>query len=150
LNAEPDERTEGLTMSNLPARIAVMAAGILAALIGVGAACIFLSVALYAALCLLMSPPLAALAAAGLFLLLSLIVLAAAGGIVGALKKQNRQNVRPSTNFLGAELGRMLGEDAQSYIAKKPWTAVVLAVAGGFVIGLSPRLREALLRVLKG
>jgi|GEM_PF-6543422 hypothetical protein len=137
-------------MGNLPARIAVLAAGILAALIGMGAFCIFLSVALYAALCLWMSPPLAALTAAGIFLLISLVVMAIAGGIAGAMKKQNRKAVRPSANILGAEIGRMLGEDAQSYIAKKPWTAVMLAVAGGFVIGLSPRLREALLRVLRG
>lgn len=137
-------------MGSLPARIAVMAAGILVALIGVGATCIFLCVALYAFLCTLMSPPLAALAAAGLFLVLSLIVFAIAGATAGAIKRNARKNIRPSSNLIGAEIGRMLGEDAQLYIAKQPWTALILAILGGFLVGLFPRLREAFLRILKG
>lgn len=137
-------------METLPARIAVMAAGILAALIGMGAVCVFLCVALYAFLCTLMVPPLAALAAAGLFLVLSLIIFAIAGAIAGAIKRKSRKKTRPSANLLGAEIGRIIGEDAQSYIAKRPWTALLLSVVCGFAIGLSPRLREALLKVLKG
>jgi hypothetical protein len=137
-------------MGNLPARIAVMAAGLVVALIGIGAAGVFLCVALYAFLCTLLAPTAAALAAAASVLLLSVIVLAVAGSIAGAMKRQTRKSARPSSNILGAEIGKMLGEDAQAYIAKKPWAALMLAIGGGFLIGLSPRLRELLMKILRG
>jgi hypothetical protein len=137
-------------MTNLPARIAVMAAGLVLALIGIGAVGVFLCIALYAFLCMLMTPPLAALASAALVLVLAILVLTIAGSINRALKSQTRKSIRPSANLLGAEIGRMLGEDAQAYISKKPWSALMLAVFGGMLVGFSPRLRELLLKVLKG
>ena len=137
-------------MSDLPKRIAITIAGLLVALVGVAGATMFVCVALYAFLQTLLPSYLAALCTAGLLLVLSLLVLAITGGIVGALRRQTRKSLRPSSNIIGAEIGKMLGEDAQAYIAKKPWMALVLAIGGGFLIGLSPRLRELLMKILKG
>jgi hypothetical protein len=136
-------------MTNLPARIAVMAAGLLLALIGIGATGVFLCVALYAFLATLLPPTLAALAAAGAVLFLSILILVVTGSIVGSLKRQTRKDIRPSSNLIGAEIGKMIGEDAQAFISKNPWRAAMFAVAGGFLVGLSPRLRDLLMNILR-
>lgn len=137
-------------MTTLPARIAVWIVGFVLALIAIVAVGVFLCVALYAFLCTLMAPALAALASALVVLVMAFVILATAGAIAGALRQQTRKSVRPSANLIGAELGRMLGEDAQSLIAKKPWLTLVFAIAAGFLVGLSPRLRDLALRILRG
>ena len=47
------------------------------------------------------------------------------------------------------ELGRVLGEDAAKFIAGKPVLSLLLALAGGVAVGISPRLRALLLTLLK-
>jgi hypothetical protein len=54
----------------------------------------------------------------------------------------------PPLSF-SAELGKILGEDTQKYIAGKPVLALLLALAGGFAVGVSPRLRALLQTLLK-
>lgn len=139
-------------MRDLVARIAIMAAGLLVALVGVAGAAIFVCVALYAFLLTMLPAYLAALATAGVLLLLSLIVLAIGAKAAKTRRRSKRTGARPglSAGILGAELGKMLGEDAQAFVAKKPLVTLLLAVAGGFIVGVSPRLRALLLNILKG
>ena len=62
-------------MRELPLRIAIMAAALLVAAVGIGAATVFLCLALYSLLLTMLSAPLAALAAAAFVFVLSLLVI---------------------------------------------------------------------------
>ena len=100
----------------------------------------------------LLSAPLAALAAAALVFLLSLLVIFLGGALSSRLARRARRAraKRGGAAFaFSAELGRILGEDAQKFIAGKPILALLVAVAGGFAIGASPRLRALLQALLK-
>ncbi|MDE2266307.1 MAG: hypothetical protein KGL29_10440 [Alphaproteobacteria bacterium] len=139
-------------MRELPIRIAIMAAALLVAAVGVGATVVFLCLALYALLLTILSAPLAALAAAGRVFLASLLVIYL-GSVLSSLiagRARHARAKRGGTAFaFSAELGKLLGEDAQSFIAGKPILALLVALAGGFAVGVSPRLRDFLLRLLK-
>ena len=139
-------------MRELPMRIAIVAAALLVAAVGIGATVVFLCLALYSSLLTLLSAPLAALAAAALAFLLSLLVIFLGGVLSSRLAHRSRRAraKRGGAAFaFSAELGRILGEDAQKFIAGKPILALLVAVAGGFAIGASPRLRALLQAFLK-
>jgi len=139
-------------MRELPLRIAIMAAALLVAAVGIGATVVFLCLALYSVLLTLLSAPLAALAAAVLVFFLSLLVIFLGGALANRLARraQRARAKRGGAAFaFSAELGRILGEDAQKFIAGKPVLTLLLALAGGFVVGISPRLRALLLTLLK-
>ncbi|MDE2133209.1 MAG: hypothetical protein KGJ49_01255 [Alphaproteobacteria bacterium] len=139
-------------MRDLPMRIAIMAAALLVAAVGIGATAVFLCLALYSALLTLLSAPLAALAAAGLVFALSLLVIFL-GGVLGNVLARRARRARAKRGgaafAFSAELGRILGEDAQKFVADKPLLALVVALAGGFAVGASPRLRSLLQTLLK-
>lgn len=139
-------------MRELPLRIAIMAAALLVAAVGIGAAVVFLCLALYSVLLALLSAPLAALAAAALVFFLSLLVIFLGGVLANRLARRARRGraKRGGAAYLfSAELGRILGEDAQKFIAGKPVLALLVALAGGFAVGASPRLRALLQTLLK-
>jgi hypothetical protein len=50
---------------------------------------------------------------------------------------------------ISAEIGRLLGEDAQEFITKRPILALALALIGGFTVGANPKLRAILQAILK-
>ncbi len=139
-------------MRELPLRIAIMAAALLVAAVGIGAAAVFLCLALYSLLLTLLSAPLAALAAAAIVFFLSLLVIYLGGAFANLLARRARARraQRGGAAFIiSAELGKVLGEDAQKFIAGKPVLALLLALAGGFAVGVSPRLRALLQALLK-
>ncbi|MGA7675382.1 MAG: hypothetical protein WCA78_10110 [Rhizomicrobium sp.] len=133
-------------------RIAIMAAALLVAAVGIGATVVFLCLALYSALLTLLPASLAALAAAALVFFLSLLVISLGGVLAKRLASKARREraKRGGAAFaFSAELGRILGEDAQKFIAGKPILALLVAVAGGFAVGASPRLRALLQALLR-
>ncbi len=138
-------------MRDLPIRIAIMAAALLVAAAGVVAACVFLCMALYAYFLTLWSAPLAALASALLIFVLSLLVILLGNMIANlATRRGRRARVKAGrAHVIGAELGRLLGEDTQAFIAKKPILALLLALAGGFAVGANPKLRAILQTLIK-
>jgi hypothetical protein len=139
-------------MRELPMRIAIMAAALLVAAVGIGATVVFLCLALYSALLTLLPASLAALAAAALVFFLSLLVISLGGVLAKRLASKARREraKRGGAAFaFSAELGRILGEDAQKFIAGKPILALLVAVAGGFAVGASPRLRALLQALLR-
>jgi len=139
-------------MRDLPLRIAIMAAALLVAAVGIGATAVFLCLALYSVFLTLLSAPLAALAAAVLVFFLSLLVIFLGGALSNRLARQAKRKraQRGGIAFaFSTELGRVLGEDAAKFIAGKPVLSLLLALAGGFVVGISPRLRALLLTLLK-
>jgi len=139
-------------MRELPLRIAIMAAALLVAAVGIGAAVVFLCLALYSVLLTLFSAPLAALAAAALVFCLSLLVIflgaALANGLARRAQRARAKRGGTAVAF-SAELGRILGEDAAKFITGKPVLTLLLALAGGFAVGVSPRLRALLKTLLK-
>jgi hypothetical protein len=139
-------------MRELPLRIAIMAAALLVAAVGIGAATVFLCLALYSLLLTMLSAPLAALAAAAFVFVLSLLVILLGGALANAAARSARRAraKRGGAAFaIGAELGKFLGEDAAKFISGKPVLTLLLALAGGFAVGVSPRLRALLQTLLK-
>jgi hypothetical protein len=139
-------------MRELPLRIAIMAAALLVAAVGIGATVVLLCLALYSTLLTLLSAPLAALAAAALVFFLSLLVIFLGGALANGLARRARRARAKrggAAYVFSAELGRILGEDAQKFIAGKPILALLVALAGGFAVGASPRLRALLQMLLK-
>lgn len=129
-----------------------MAAALLVAVIGIVATGVFLCLSLYNYLLTLISPPLAALAAAGAVFLLSLLVLwlgSALSKSVSNKARRERTKRGGSANAFSAEIGRLLGENAEGFIAKRPILSLIVALGGGFAIGASPRLRAFLQNVLR-
>lgn len=133
-------------MSNWPARVAVIAAGFLIALIGGGAVAVFLCIALYAGLSRLIGPIWAALAAAGVVLLITVLMLLLFGVAArGVTEKEDEDE-----NQVGSEIGRLIGSNAQGLLSQNPQHAVLLAIFAGFFVGFSPKLRNLLMRLLQG
>ena len=132
-------------------RIAIMAAALLVASVGIVVAAVFLCVALYTYLLTLLSAPLAALAAALLVFLLSLLMIllsrSLAKLVAGRAKRARTASGR--AHAIGVELGKLLGDDASSFIAKKPLLALALALVGGFVVGMNPKLRAILQAIIR-
>ena len=140
-------------MRDLPMRIAIMAGALLVAAVGVVMTAVFLCVALYSfLLTLLSSPALAAASAALLVFVMSLLVIFLSGVLANTLARRARaKRARHGgpVNAFSAELGRLLGEDAQTFINDRPLLSLLLAVLGGFAVGANPKLRSFLQTILK-
>lgn len=139
-------------MRELPIRIAIMAAALLVAAVGITAASVFLCLALYHYLSTLFIPSVAALITAAAVFVLSLLVLWLGSILSKSVARQARREREKrggSASAFSAELGRLLGENAEGFISKKPILSLIVALAGGFAVGASPRLRSFLQNVLK-
>jgi hypothetical protein len=129
--------------SVLLAVAAVMLAGTL-----VFVAAGFLIGALYLALLAYMSAPLAALATAGAALIGALLVLALGSLLWPRLGRGLRQGLKAEGlggNALAAELGKSAG----AFFGTHKTGSVAAALLAGFAVGLSPRLRQSLIEMLK-
>jgi hypothetical protein len=139
-------------MQAMAIRIAIMTAAVLIAAVCVLATGAFLCVALYDGLKLVWSPPLAALATAGIFLAAALLVMGIGSAIAKAAERkarQERERRGPATVKIGLEIGRILGEAAARYAGKNQTRVLIGAVIAGFAIGAIPRLRSFLMSFLK-
>jgi hypothetical protein len=136
-------------MQAIAIRIAIMTAAILVAAVFFIATGAFLCVALFEGLKLVLTPPLAALSTAGIFLVLSLIVLWAGLGIAKAAEAGAKKKSGPATAEIGLEMGRLLGEQIQRYAGKNPIRVLVGALFVGLLLGAVPPLRKFLLGFFK-
>lgn len=133
-------------------RIAIMAGALLVAAVGVVVTAVFFCVALYSLLLTQLSPPLAAASAALLVFFMSLLVIFLSGVLANALARRARRARAKRggpANAFSAELGRLLGEDAQTFINDRPVVSLLLALLGGFAVGANPKLRAFLQTILK-
>lgn len=55
---------------------------------------------------------------------------------------------QPDGRIAAAKIGEMLGEEAGAWTKQHPGAAVLAALAAGFVVGSSPKLRNGLRRLL--
>ena len=139
-------------MRDLPMRIAIMAAALLVAAVGVSATVVFLCLALYNALLSVLSAPLAALSAALVIFVLSILVILLGKALSNQFArraKHERAKRGGTANAFSAEFGRMMGERAQTFVNEKPLLSLIVALVGGFAVGANPRLRAFLETILK-
>jgi hypothetical protein len=135
-------------------RFAIMTAALLLAAVGFVATAVFLCMALYSGLQTVLTPPMAALSAAGILLLVSLVIIGIGSAIAGAVSRgaaraRARRSNATATARLGGELGRLLGESAFKFITDSPVRVLIGALAAGFAVGASPRIRSFLQDLLK-
>lgn len=138
-------------MRELPMRIAIMAAALLVAAVGVVVTAVFLCIALYDSLLVVLEAPWAALATAGIVFLLSIVVIflgSVLGNSLARRARKRRAQKGTKASFISAEIGRLLGENAQTFVAQKPMLSLIIALVGGFAIGANPRLRAILQTIL--
>ncbi|HUJ04171.1 MAG TPA: hypothetical protein VLW75_11060 [Rhizomicrobium sp.] len=126
-------------MRRLAFRAAVLAITIMLAAAGFVAASVFLFVALYAGLASFFSPPVAALICAAAAIFFALVVLFI-GGIAGP-----RRRKKDDSALL---LGELLGEQVRDLTSASPTQRLLIALAAGFAVGLSPRLRKIIAGML--
>lgn len=134
-------------------RIAIMTAAILIAAVCFLATGVFLCMALYQGLLMVLPAPwLAALASAGVILILAILIIAIGSAMARAAEreaKRKREKKGPATAQLGLELGRIVGEQAARYAGKNPTQVLIGAVIAGFALGAIPSLRSFLMSFTK-
>jgi hypothetical protein len=139
-------------MQGVATRIAIMTAALLLAAAGILATGVFLCIALYEGLRALLTPAMAALCAAGILLVLSLLVILVGSALAGAAArkaKKNREKQGSPAARIGGELGRLLGESAFKFVSDNPARVLIASVVTGFAVGAIPKLRKFLLDILK-
>jgi hypothetical protein len=141
-------------MDRLLARVVLSAAAVIAALILIATATVFLCVALYLFLISLSAAPALAALVTGLTVLLlaALILLAArvatrrrSSGETRAAGRDPAGNI----NDLAAQLGGLAAHDLASQAQAHPYRAFAVSLLAGLAVGGSPELRKLLAKLLK-
>lgn len=129
-------------------------AGATLTLLGVAAAMgvlavVFLSLALYFALVAPLGAPLAALVTGGVLLAVAGIVVLVAWLMISPPRRQPAKSGEPDGRAAAARLGEMLGEETGNWTKRHPGSAMLAALAAGFAVGSSPKLRDLVWRLLR-
>lgn len=133
-------------MSGLLSRAVVVAAVILACVIGLTAAFGLLVATDYFAFATILSPPFAALAAAGTAVFFCILAVVVGMLILSSMKKRARRTLHTK---IASILGEVFGADLGEFTDRHPAKSIGAALAAGFVIGFSPKLRKALFHLLR-
>jgi len=133
-------------MGSILFRGIVIVAVILACATGLTAAFGLLVAADYFAFAIILSPPLAALAAAGAALFFCLLAVIAGKLTLAGMKKQPRRSVRMR---IAAVVGEIFGKELAAVADRYPVRSIAAALFAGFALGFSPKLRGALRTFLR-
>jgi hypothetical protein len=133
-------------MAGLLLRGLVIVAVALACAVGLTAMLALMVAADYFAFATILSPPFAALAAAGTALLFCIIAVVAGVLALRAMRRRARKNFRIR---FAAMLGEVFGKDLLDVTDRYPARSIAAALAAGFALGFSPRLRSALFDLLR-
>jgi hypothetical protein len=142
-------------VERLLSRAAILLAAIIAAIILLSIATLFLCGALYLYLVSAsVAPPLAALLA-GLATVLAAGLIMLGVGIMSRRRTEDRRaNAVPSpvgqANNLATNLGGLAAREFTALAQAHPYRASILALLGGLAVGGSPELRETLKKMLQG
>ena len=128
-------------MSGLLSRGIVVVAVLLACVIGLTAAFGLLVTADYFAFATILSPPFAALAAAGTALVFCFVAVIVGKLILSAMKKRARKEL---PRRIAAIIGEVFGTDLGEFTERHPGRTIAAALAAGFVLGFSSKLRKLL------
>jgi hypothetical protein len=125
-------------------RLAFAAMALLAAAAGFVLALIFLFVAAYNALLLVLPPWGAALVLAGVAALVGLILIAVARRMSRFSRPRHRGKYSETESLLSS----LLGDNARGLAENNALATALVAVIAGVASGMSPRLREIILKFL--
>jgi type VI protein secretion system component VasK len=138
-------------VKNLAARIAIMIAAIFVASFGLVAALVYLGAALYFGYATVLSPALAALAAAGTALLGSLLIVMIGFAAANRMKTaRDKRKAFEESSASAADLGEALGRQAFEFVQTRQKSALVGSLLAGFAFGASPRFRSMLKDIVLG
>ncbi len=129
-------------MSGLFTRAFVVAAVVLCCAIGLTAMLALLVAADYFAFALILSPPLAALAAAGTALLFCVLAIVLGRVALSSMRARARRNFQERIAII---LGEVFGIELLDSLERNPSRIIGLALLAGVALGFSPTLRRALL-----
>lgn len=124
----------------------VVVAVVLACAIGLAAVFGLLVAADYFAFAIILPPVLAALAAAGTALLFCFVAVIIGRMVLSALRRRSRREFQPK---LAAIVGEIFGKELAEVAERHPARSIGLALAAGFALGFSSRLRSALFSLLR-
>jgi Putative Actinobacterial Holin-X, holin superfamily III len=124
---------------------ALMVVALVALLIAVG----YFVFALYLWLAEYLVPPAAAVVAGGIILLVAIVLALIAGRMFRGSKPRNRDTAALGAAETAAELGSLFGDKMQSFASMNRTTSILTALAAGFAVGVSPKLRGLLWRLIK-
>jgi hypothetical protein len=127
-------------MSGLLFRAIIIVAVIVACAVGLTAAFGLLVAADYFAFATFLSPPFAALAAAGTALLFCAVAVAAGLIALAAMRTRARRNVHAR---FAAIVSEVFGKDLFDLADRYPARSIAAALVAGFAFGFSPSLRSA-------
>jgi hypothetical protein len=133
-------------MTGLMMRGVIIVGVILACAVGMTAAFALLVAADYFAFATILSPPFAALAAAGTALLFCVLAIVAGRFILSAMRAKSRRSVHAR---IAAMLGEVFGGDILDFADRHPARSIAMALFAGFALGFSPTLRSALRAFLR-
>jgi hypothetical protein len=135
-------------ISRLLTRLAIGAAAILIATVGVIVAVTFIIIAMYELLETVMAPWIAALSTSGIAILFSVLVLVLARIAMRFVSPPAPRATARSGLGLTAEIGTMLGKEARDFVENNSLSTLGILAVVGFALGVSPRLRKTLWKFL--
>ena len=109
----------------------------------------FWTVALYLALLERLGAPLAALWTGGALLAVAALFVLAARWLIRPPRRATTGPSQPNAEVAAARLGEMLAEEAGGWTKRHPGSAMFTALAAGFVVGSSPKLRSLLSQLFR-
>ena len=133
-------------LTGLLMRGVVIVAVVLACMIGLTACFGLLVAADYFAFATILPAFWAALAAAGTALFFCLLVVIAGIAILSGMKRSMRRTM-PAR--IAALVGEVFGKELADVAERYPGRSIMMALAAGFALGFSPRLRDAIFSFLR-
>jgi hypothetical protein len=127
--------------------IALVLGAIFTALIALG----YFILALYLLLAEYLVPPVAAVLSGVLVLMAAMVMGLIASTMFGGLTRRDRDRDSPTLGVAetAADIGSLFGGKVQDFASMNKGTSMLTALAAGFAIGVSPKLRSLLWRILK-
>jgi hypothetical protein len=129
--------------------IALVLSAIFTALIALG----YFILALYLWLAEYLVPPVAAILSGIIVLMAATVFALIASTMFGNLARRDRDRDRDSPTLgiaeTAADIGSLFGDKVQDFASMNKGTSMLTALMAGFAIGISPKLRSLLWRILK-
>jgi len=128
--------------------LALVLSAVLTALIAIG----YFMFALYLWLAVYLVPPVAALIAGVLVLFTAAVLALIASSMFGGLGRHERDSTRGAAETAAetaADIGSLFSDKFQGFASMNRGTSILTALAAGFAVGVSPKLRGLLWRILK-
>lgn len=124
--------------------LALVLSAVLTALIAIG----YFMFALYLWLAVYLVPPVAALISGVLVLLTAVVLALIASSMFGGLGRNERDSTLGAAET-AADIGSLFSDKLGGFASMNRGTSLLTALAAGFAVGVSPKLRGLLWRLIK-